>query len=368
MSLRTHSPIYHFFLLLLVLFFTGAAYGKNSRLELIHADVSRGVVREGVPIRILEGNVQARQDTLELFCDQAIYNETGGYILLKSRVRLLRGVDTLLAKQVKYFEKSQTAVASGNVIVKRPGQKLTADSLTYNYRNDEIHVRGKVSIIDAPKNVWVNSRLADYLPKDSLAVLRENVHLRQVDSTYSDTVHVYCKELRYFSGKDRIATAVGEVHFHQAALHAYGDSAVYFLDREEVILEKGPRAIQENNEITGNSLRLFLQGTSLDRIEVKGNARAVSVDDSTLNKENRLLGKEIVMFFKDKKIRELRAISNARSFYFLKEEEEDRGINSASADTIKALFKNNEVDSIVVIGGAQGIYYPQDYKGPVKER
>ena len=59
------------------------------------------------------------------------------------------------------------------------------------------------------------------------------------------------------------------------------------------------------------------------------------------------------------------AISNARSFYYLKEREEDRGINVASADTIKAFLVADELDSIAVIGGAQGTYYPEDYKGKI---
>ena len=53
---------------------TGAAK-KPGRLELIHANVSRGVVENGIALRVLEGNVHARQDTLELFCDRAVYNE-----------------------------------------------------------------------------------------------------------------------------------------------------------------------------------------------------------------------------------------------------------------------------------------------------
>ncbi len=73
------------------------------------------------------------------------------------------------------------------------------------------------------------------------------------------------------------------------------------------------------------------------------------------------------MFISDRKLEKIYAISNARSLYYLKEKEEDRGINVASADTIKAFLKDNELDSIAVIGGAQGVFYPHDYQGIIVE-
>ena len=112
---------------------------------------------------------------------------------------------------------------------------------------------------------------------------------------------------------------------------------------------------------------MFLENQELREIMVMEGARAVSVVDTALQKENRLEGRAIIMYISNRKLNELLAISNARSLYHLKEGEKNQGINVASADTIKAFFKNNEVDSISVIGGAQGIYYPEDYKGPIKE-
>ena len=44
----------------------------------------------------------------------------------------------------------------------------------------------------------------------------------------------------------------------------------------------------------------------------------------------------------------------------------DQGFNAASADTIRIFFAEQVLDSIAVQGGAQGTYYPSDYKGKVK--
>jgi hypothetical protein len=67
-----------FFLILLYFLFTVFFYfnlfsennrqkEKKSRLELLHSDYSRGVVKDGIPLKILEGSVHARQDTKSTF-------------------------------------------------------------------------------------------------------------------------------------------------------------------------------------------------------------------------------------------------------------------------------------------------------------
>ena len=79
----THSPV-HFF-----------ADPGRSRLELIHADISRGYMENNIPYKLLEGNVHARQDTLEIFCERAIYSEVEKILYLKGNIRMYRGKDTL---------------------------------------------------------------------------------------------------------------------------------------------------------------------------------------------------------------------------------------------------------------------------------
>ncbi|GAB4374676.1 MAG: hypothetical protein Kow0042_19480 [Calditrichia bacterium] len=338
---------------------------SRSRLELLNADVSRGVVIDGKPLRILEGHVHARQDTLEIFCDQATYFEQERKILLKGKVVLIQGKDTLRAKEVTYFEESKIAIAEGAVRVNRPGQFLKCDYLEYHYNTEKVRATGEVLLHDAENRVYLTGKHAEYLPETKYSFIEKKAHLWQMDSSYSDTLHIYSRRMEYYFGDERRAIARDSVHIYQGILHAWSDSAIYFLDQEIAYLEKAPRAVQENNELAGTQMKLILEDLKLKQIIISGSARAISVEDSLLQKENRLNGREIIMFISEGRIRELWAISNASSFYYLKEGEEEKGMNTASADTIKAFFQENELDSILVIGGSQGTYYPQGYKGPI---
>jgi lipopolysaccharide assembly outer membrane protein LptD (OstA) len=336
-----------------------------SRLELLHADLSRGYLENGLPLKLLEGNVHARQDTLELFCDRAIYDETNRVIHLMGKIRMYRGKDTLLAREARYFEESKIAVAEGEVQIFRPAQEMKSDYLEYNYKNDHIRASGHLFLRDQENQAFITANQGEYLPEKKYSYVKEKAHFWRIDSTSSDTIHIYSRQMHYYFGTNRQAVANDSVKIVQENLLATCDSAIYQLDQDIIFLKSGPVATQENNRITGEEMKLVLQDRELEKIIVTGKAQAVSTLDSLSNKQDRLEGREIVLYISNRKLREIHAISNARSYYHLKEKSEDRGINVASADTIKAFLQENELDSIAVIGGAQGTFYPQDYKGKI---
>ncbi len=359
-------------LLVLIGFSLSALFGQpekttQSRLELVHASVSRGEVRKGVPLKILEGDVHIRQDTLEIFCDRAVYDELGKKITLTGNVRLIRGQSTLTARKVVYFEDRKLAIARDRVRIKRPRQEMRSNYLEYYYETDQAFARGKLWMNDQENRVFITAHQGEYLPQRSLAYVERRAHFWRIDSTGQDTIHIFSRRMEYYFGENSRAIALDSVHIYQKNLHATCDSAVYLVDQDQAFLEKNPRAIQQESEIFGKEIQLVLENLELKKILVTGGAKAISVVDSVLKKENRLEGRQIIMYISDRKLTELWAVSNARSQYYLTEESETQGLNVASADTIKIYLKDNELDSIAVIGGARGTYYPADYQGPITE-
>jgi hypothetical protein len=96
---------------------------------------------------------------------------------------------------------------------------------------------------------------------------------------------------------------------------------------------------------------------------VTGDAVARSIVDSVSEKTNILKGKEIELFIEHKKPQMIVSKINAISIYYLEEDGADQGTNFATSDTIFIYFKQGELDSIDIIGGSEGVFYPQNYKG-----
>jgi len=359
--------IYRYLLIFFILDFlyVSVLLGQG-RLELLNADISRGVLENGELLRILEGNVHARQDTIELFCDLVTYYQSQKKAILEKNVKIVRGKGTLTAETVTYFEEQKLAIAKDNVHVWQPGQELFTDYLEYYYESDYTIARQGVKIKDANERVTVTAEEGEYNPSKNLTFVEKNAHLSRVDSTGKDTLHIFARRMEYLFGENPRAVAIDSVRIVRENLQAACDSAVYEVDEETAFLEIGPQAIQENNKMTGLQMQMKFENLDLREIRVRGEANVVNVLDSISSKQNELAGREIIMYINNRQLDELWAISNARSFYHLIEKDEEKGFNSVSADTIKLFFVEGTLDSIDVKGGSQGTFYPPDYRGKIE--
>lgn len=351
---------------ILLSFLTPLLLAAQPRLELLHADYSRGSTVNGREVaRILEGNVHVRQDTVEIFCDRATYFRERREILLEGKVRVRRGKELLTARKVTYYEDRKMAVAERNVQVERPGQRLQAEHLEYFYETDQAYARRNVVVTDLERGARSSGDRGEYVPQENRSMIEGNAYFRQADSVSGDTLHIYAQRLEYFLKPQRRAIARKSVKIVRGDLVAYCDSAIYLPEEERAFLSINPRALQKQQEITGDKMELRFQKMKLYRILVTGHALARSVEDSAANKVNRLSGQKIIGFMAAQQLDQLWALDNARSFYYLKDERGEQGINSASADTIRIYFVKGAVDHIAVRGGSQGIYYPSDYQGKI---
>ncbi len=337
----------------------------SSRLRLIHADISRGVVQNGRELRILEGNVHIQQDTLHLYCEKAIYTPSLHQVVLTGRVIITQGDSRLTADKIIYWETTRIAIAEGNVVLTQPGRVLQTPYLVYNYQTDESRAERWITIQDDSQRVWISAQRGEYLPQRAMAYVEQQAHFMQVDSSFTDTLHIYARRLSYFFRPHRKAIASHRVRVVQRNMQAECDSIVYFLEDSVAILRVQPQARQEGNLLTGDSMELQLKNMRVDRITVVGNkAHAISIADSARGWENQLDGKKIVLYLKDGKLNFLEAIQQASSLYYVEDQGEFVGKNTASADTIRVFFKDGQVDSIVVKGGAEGVYAPLEMVKP----
>lgn len=355
------------FLLPISIFILSSNAMAQQRLELIHADFSRGQkFGQSEEVKILEGNVHVRQDTVEIFCDKAIYFRGLGKLILEGNVRIVRGPQILTARKVTYYENRKLAIAEKKVYLQRPGQELRSEYLEYYYETDQAFAKTDLFLVDRKSRAFVTAVQGEYVPQENRARVEKNAHFWQVDSSGADTLHIYARVMNYFFKEERRATAKDSVVIIRGDLIAQCDSAIYWLDDERVFLEIEPRAREKNNKLSGQRMEIDMSGMKLRRITVRGEATAVSVEDSAADKVSRLTGQEIIAFINGQKIDQLWALKNARSKYYLRDKGQEQGVNVASADTIRIFFKEGEVDRISVKGGSEGTYYPPDYTGNIK--
>lgn len=348
--------------MLLTLFLLAAATDRG--LELIHAQKSVGRVEDGQQITIFTGAVHFRQDTLDMFCDEAIFFEDRDQLQFSGNVLIRDGRRRkVFSQSILYHIKSKEAECFGAVQIKTPRDSLYAERLQYNFRTDRAAAQQRVHLHNAEERVYLWGEEGLYKPDLNYSMVQSRARLVKIDSSGQDTLRINAHRLEYWSTENPRAIAIDTVIIRQGALTATSDSAVYFTESEQLYLYGNPWAKYENSELFALRMEARFDSLKLRQIVSQDEAKAISLVDSLTKKFNVLRGRVILFDVEDDRPKLITALDNASSIYYLKENDTDQGANYATSDTIRVFFTEGELDSIQISGGAEGIFYPSDYTG-----
>lgn len=257
----------------------------------------------------------------------------------------------LEADSVTYLRETDVSVARGNVFIERIGDDASADSLTRSllfgdraYNEDE----AEYSRIEGEPLLVRLRQDSVGAPVDTLLIRAAVLESSRVDSLQR-------------------LVAVDSVRIWQADLAAVADSVVY--DRLEpggadpvefVRLFEEPLAWFQNNQVSGDTLRVHGRGGSLDSLFVDGGA-FVARHDSTLEKIHQIRGRRLVAAFEDDSLRSLEVGPQAEAINFRSDEDgAPAGAVRLSADRIVFRFTGDDLRRIEAVRGTEGTYYGED--------
>jgi len=353
-------------LLLLLIGILSTAYASDG-LQLIHADRNIGEKINGQPVRIFRGNVHFRQDTLHMYCDEARFLENKNKIEFLGNVHIYDGTNTLWAQRIDYYPDIKQAVCTGNVRIKGKSDSLFAEYLKYSFDTKKATAQNDVFLYNRDENVRIWGKYGFHNPEKEYSFVKGDARLVRIDSSGSraDTFTVDAQRLEYFAKED-YAVATDSVLITQNALRSVCDTAIYYNDQEIAWLIHHPYVWYEENRLHGDKIKAQFDSLVIRKLFIYGEACAETIVDSAEGRISKLTAREIQFDIKDKKPKRIVAVDNATSIYYLEEEGKDKGVNYATSDTIMIHFTEGKVDSIQIIGGAEGIFYPAGYKGVKK--
>lgn len=192
------------------------------------------------------------------------------------------------------------------------------------------------------------ARLSDLLKTRKVPVIRDTAGIKRVtDSTKneSDSTNKYFEA--YFN-----------VKIFSDSLQAVGDSLFYSLQDSVFRLFRSPVIWARDNQITGDTIYLYVKNKKPERMYVFENAMAISKVDST-QFYNQLKSTTINALFEEGKIYFMRAKGNAENVYY-GQDEQNRfiGVSKSSSDVIDMLFDDSKPKRVSFIRGFDGTSYP----------
>lgn len=152
--------------------------------------------------------------------------------------------------------------------------------------------------------------------------------------------------------------AFHHVKIYSDSLQATCDSLFYGLSDSTIRLFNKPIIWSNDNQITGDTVYLFLNNRKPEKLLVFENAFAINKVDTT-KYYNQLKGNKLTAWFEDGALVKMKTKGGSENIYFaLDEEKKFVGMNYSSAQSIEVDFENNEVAKVVFINQLNGKMSP----------
>ncbi len=191
-----------------------------------------------------------------------------------------------------------------------------------------------------------SARLSDLLKERKVPSIRDSVNGKMVEADVKD------------SASNKFFEAYSHVRIYSDSSQAIGDSVFYSPRDSAFRLFKNPVVWGQENQLTGDTIYLYLQNNKPQKARVFENAMAIS--HAGLDYYNQVAGKTMNAFFVDGKMNFMRTKgSPAESIYY---GQDDRGkfvgVNKSSSDVIDTYFVDGAVHKIVFRNKLEGTSFP----------
>ena len=349
-------------LTIIIIFFISSLVVTGQALKLIHADSHRSFVNsDGVLVRSLEGNVFLKKDTLSMYCTRAILKEGFRKIDLNENVRFQTPTKQLTTSKATFYDRTNFAQLFHNIVYLDSSQQLNTEYAEIFFDQNTFYAKSKVRLLRFIDESYIDADSGRANFESKSYIFTGNAYYHKPDSL-NDPLEIWSDKFELQEHPDKIVMkAVGNVVFNHGELIANCDSAIYIVEAGFIKLLNDPRAYWDINEMIGDTLILYFnaENNEPEKLVISGHAEVFSPLDSLKTKENYLAGKKIISKFDGQDLKWIEAQDNAVSRYYIADSKgKAQGLNNSSADTIRLFLKENEVDSVSIIGGVEGKYSP----------
>lgn len=324
-----------------------------------------------------EGMVQARDDSVRMVGQRALYHASTRMVEAFDRVLLEEGTTTLQSRYGTYSADTRQAYFREGVIVADTSTILTAGQVRYDRDRQFLSADSAVRIEDLRNGVIT---LSDSFENDRAARRgrwRGNPRLLRISGggdAPAETLTVAGAAMESRDDSVRRLIVRDSVRIFRGGLTGVAGVAEFHPDRDSMALHRSPWLWYRDeggteHQVAGDTVTMALRGRHADRVVVSGNALAASEaggGGAAQNggaavgaRYNQLAGQRIILYFDGNRLGGIDVLRTATSLYYLYEEGRPNGLNRASGNGVTIRFGAGRVESITMAENVEGKYIPE---------
>ncbi|MGL4360834.1 MAG: OstA-like protein [Sediminibacterium sp.] len=295
---------------------------------------------------------------------RTIYTREGFYDTRNKKAELYKrsviedSSSTFTADEMAFDDSTGLGEFRGNAVYRTKDSTEGFDMIANNIKTN----KKKNALVATQKPLLIIKQKADsiYITADTLysAKLSDLKKLRKVPQVRDSLLPRPIPKKGEEDSTDKFFEAYYNIRIYSDSLQAGGDSLFYSLQDSVFRLYKSPVVWANNNQITGDTIYLYLKKKKPERLYVFENALAINRLDSA-DYYNQLKGRTINALFTDGQITSMRAKGNAENIYYAQDDyKKFVGVNKSSADVIDIFFDDNKPKKVIFLRNLDGTTYP----------
>lgn len=284
------------------------------------------------------------------------------------------GPTTITGKDKKLYcergtfdTRSDIARFGKNAYVINKDKTLKADSIYYDNRTEFGRAWFNIEMIDTSKKLILygdegvmygaqkqqfitkNAAAKQYMDNDSLYLFADSILSYQLIGTQQDLLKCY-----------------RNVKIIKTDLQSVCDSLVYTPKDSTITLFKQPVLWSGVNQVTADTIKLFLNNNKIDSFLLQSNGFLVSREGA--NEFNQMVGRVMYGLILDSKIKYVHAEGNAQSIYYAKEDSSYIGVNVINCSEMTFYFKEGKIERSNFMNKPDAVFYPLNELKPEELR
>ncbi len=295
----------------------------------------------------------------ETYSDTLIYNTNNETAYFKGPT-VIRGKESIIYCEAGWYDTERDiSKLNKRPVISSSEQTITADSIFYDNAASSGKAFSHVEILDTLHQVVINGKYGEMWDEQGISYITDSVVAITYEGT--DSLYIHADTMWMYFDKKRNAKrllAYYTVRFYREQMQGKCDSLVYTMQDSTIRFYTDPVLWSAENQLTADSITLFVSGNRVDSLLMYNTAFIVSTDST--DTFNQIRGKNMTGYFRNNDLVKIRVDGNAQTVYYIREDDGYLiGINLAEASSMDIRLVNSEVNAISYKTKAMEKMYPE---------
>ena len=259
-------------------------------------------------VRLVNPQFVLTSDTLIYHTETKIATITGPSIIESDSGRIYsnRGWYNTMTEESKLYDRSV-------VVSKDKTKTITADSLAYNRTGGVVEAYGGMILNDTVRKIIITGNYGYYDEKTDFAFAADSAQMIEYSQRDSSFLHADTILMKTTDSVREVRAYYG-VRFYRIDLQGVCDSMLYRTSDSILRLCKNPILWNEKYQLTGDTIKILFNDSTIERLNVLNYSFAMEAIDSTYY--NQLKGRNLTGYFDAGELYQMIVEGNGEAIYY----------------------------------------------------